>query len=79
MPDQSWQKTASRNTSETPFAIIMKIVTLGIAANPEPWEVTYTDQATGAIVRATGATEADADARARSRFLTVGTGSETSH
>ena len=70
MPEQSWEKTATRDRGHGALATVVKIVTLGIAANPEPWEVEYTNRVTGAVVRGTGATEADADARART-FLSA--------
>lgn len=71
MPEQTWEKSASRDTGHGPFATVIKIMTLGIGANPEPWEVEYTNRTTGAVVRGTGATEADADAKARSTFLHI--------
>jgi hypothetical protein len=72
MPDVSWEKTASRNTNRGALAAFLKIITIGMAANPEPWEVEYTNRKTNAIVRGIGATEADADSNARARFLNIG-------
>ena len=72
MPDQSWEKTVTRNNSQGTFATIVKILTLGIAANPEPWEVEYTNRKTGELARGTGATEEEADANARVRFARMG-------
>lgn len=72
MPDESWEKTGSRNTSSGALATILKIITLGIASNPEPWEVEYTNRKTGSVVRGFGATEMDADSNARARFLNIG-------
>ena len=69
MPDEAWVKTGSRNTGGGAIGTILKIVTLGIAANPEPWVVEYTNRKTGAHVCGTGATETDADARARARLM----------
>lgn len=72
MPDKAWEKTASRNTGDGPLAMIVKVLTLGIAANPEPWLVEYTNRQTGENVSARGATEADADNNARARFMKIG-------
>jgi hypothetical protein len=72
MPEQSWEKTATRKSGDGAFATMVKILTLGIAANPEPWEVEYTNRKTGELVRATGATEEEADANARARFTRMG-------
>ena len=68
MPEKAWEKTASRHTGDGPFAMIVKILTLGIAANPEPWEVEYTNRKTGEHVMGRGATETDADTNARAHM-----------
>ena len=78
MPERAWEKTSSRNTSNSPFAMAVKILTLGIAANPEPWIVEYTNRQTGERISARGASEADADSRARARFSNIG-GTATAH
>lgn len=75
MPEQAWEKTASHDTGHDPLSMVVKILTLGIAANPEPWLVEYTNRQTGEHVSARGATEGDADSRARARLATA----ETEH
>lgn len=72
MPDKNWEKTTSRKTGEGPLGMVVKILTLGIAANPEPWIVEYTNRQTGEHIAGRGATEADADANARARFTKIG-------
>lgn len=72
MPDRVWEKTASRKTGDGPLAVVLKVLTLGIAANPEPWQVEYTNHQTGEHINARGATEADADNNARARFTRIG-------
>jgi len=78
MPDKAWEKTSSHKTGDGPLAMIVKVLTLGIAANPEPWEVEYTNRQTGEHILAHGATEADADNNARARFDRMG-GAAASH
>ena len=72
MPEKAWEKTASNNTGHNPLSMVVKILTLGIAANPEPWIVEYTNRQTGEHISARGATEEDADSRARARFASIG-------
>lgn len=71
MPEKAWEKTASHNTGDNPLSMVLKVLTLGIAANPEPWIVEYTNRQTGEHISARGATEGDADSRARARFATA--------
>ena len=60
----TWERTSSRRTAGF-GSILLQVATLGIAANPNAWEVEYTDSVTGQRVRGTGPTEGDADEQAR--------------
>jgi hypothetical protein len=70
MTNGEWEQTR-REKQGGVMATLVQILTLGIAARPDAWQIEYKNRKTGKTVRAVGATETEAEDAAKRAIQTA--------
>lgn len=67
MSSEVWEKAVVEKKEAGWAGTVLQIATLGLSGPPEHWEAAYRNRETGRIVKATGTTAEEAEARARAQ------------